>query len=90
MYGKYGINQISALALRAEVFSNPDSNALGSGLAQDVKEVIITYEYKFMDALLVRGELRDDFSNVTGFDKSISIGTEDNQLTFLIGVVIIF
>ena len=56
----------------------------------DVKEVTGTYEYKFADALIVRGEARYDFANATIFDKKDDVKSQSTQLTFLIGLVAVF
>ena len=95
IYGRCALTDKSAFAVRGEIFDDPQGYALGLGPKSDVKEVTGTYEYKFADALILRGELRDDFSNIPEFDKkatstSSGVGTETTQLTFLIGAVVIF
>jgi hypothetical protein len=95
VYGRYSLTDKTALAVRGEIFDDPQGYALGLGPKSDVKEVTGTYEYKFADALLLRGELRYDFSNVPAFDKkatstSSGFGTETTQLTFLVGAVVTF
>ncbi len=96
LYGRYVINPKYAVVLRGEIFDDPQGYATGLGTFKlDVKEVTGTYEYKFADALLLRGELRYDFSNAPAFDKKASattsgVGTESNQLTALIGGVVAF
>jgi hypothetical protein len=96
LYGRYVLDPKRAVALRGEMFDDPQGYATGLGIFKfDVKEVTGTYEYKFADALLLRGELRYDFSNAPAFDKKADattsgIGTESNQLTALIGGVVTF
>jgi hypothetical protein len=95
IYGRYALTDKTAFAVRGEIFDDPQGYALGLGPKSDVKEATGTYEYKFADALLLRGELRYDFSNVPAFDKKASstspgLGTETTQLTFLIGAVVMF
>jgi hypothetical protein len=95
VYGRYAFSDKTAFAARGEIFDDPQGYALGIGPKSDVKEITGTYEYKFADALLLRGELRYDFSNVPVFDKkatstSSGIGTETSQTTFLIGAVVMF
>jgi hypothetical protein len=99
LYGRYVINPKYAVALRGEIFDDPQGYATGLGTSGifkvDVKEVTGTYEYKFADALLLRGELRYDFSNAPAFDKkadatTTGVGTESNQLTVLLGGVVTF
>ena len=96
VYERYVINPKYAVALREEIFDDPQGYATGIGIFKfDVKEITGTYEYKFADALLLRGELRYDFSNAPAFDKKADattsgVGTESNQLTALIGGVVTF
>jgi hypothetical protein len=95
IYGRYSLTEKTALAVRAEIFDDPEGYALGLGPKTNVKEITGTYECKFADALLLRGELRYDFSNVPAFDTKASttspgIGTETTQLTFLVGAVVTF
>ena len=91
LYGHYAFNPQSAFALRAEVFDDPQGYATGLGIPRlSVKEVTATYEYKFVDALLVRGEARYDFSNAPIFDKRADVNTEIGQMTILVGVVAMF
>jgi len=94
-YGRYAFSEKSALALRVEVFDDPEGYAIGIGSQSNIKELTATYEYKFADALLLRGELRDDSSNLPVFDTKASststgMGTEKSQLTLLVGAVVTF
>jgi hypothetical protein len=95
VYGRYALTEKSGFALRAEVFDDPQGYALGLASKTDVKEVTGTYDYKFADALLLRGELRYDFSNVPAFDTkatatSSGSGTEKTQATFLVAAIVTF
>jgi hypothetical protein len=91
LYGRYAIDSKSVVALRGEIFDDPMGYATGSGVPRlDVKEVTGTYEYKFADALIVRGEGRYDFSNATIFDKKNNVNTKFDQVTFLVGLVAVF
>jgi hypothetical protein len=91
IYGRCTIGAKSALALRGEIFDDPEGYATGLGVpGLDVKEITATYEYKFADALLVRGEARYDFANATIFDKEADVRSQRNQLTFLVGLVAMF
>ncbi len=91
VYGRYSMNPKSAVALRAEIFDDPTGYATGTGIPNlDVREVTATYEYKFADALLVRAELRTDFSNASLFDKGSSVNSELTQTTVLVGLVAMF
>ncbi len=91
VYGRYAFNPKSAFAMRAEILDDPRGYATGLGVPQlDVKEITATYEYKFADALLIRGEGRYDFSNAPVFDKKTNVNTENGQMTFLLGIVAMF
>lgn len=90
LYGRYALNDKAAVALRGEIFDDPQGYATGLGTPKlDVKEVTGTYEYVFARSLLVRGEVRYDFSNAPVFDKD-KPGTETFQTTALIGAVVLF
>ena len=96
LYGRYVISQKYAAALRAEIFDDPQGYATGLVTPNlDVKEVTGTYEVKFAEALVLRTEVRYDFSNAPAFDKKAGaagpgIGTESSQTTILIGAVATF
>ncbi len=91
VYGRYATSLKSAVTLRGEVYYDPYGYTTGALFPKATfKEVTLTYEQYVFKPLLVRGELRDDFSNGAFFDKKTSVGTENSQLTFLIGVVTIF
>lgn len=88
VYGKYTLNAKSAIALRAEMFSDPNGHM--TSMAQDLNEATATYEYKFADQLIVRAEVRHDWSSVKVFDKKTSAGSEKNQDTILLGTIVTF
>ena len=91
VYGRYAFNAKSAVALRGEIFDDPEGYATGWGVSGlNVKEVTATYEYKFADALLLRGEARYDYANSPIFDKGANVNTENGQMTFLVGIVAMF
>ena len=91
VYGRYAFSPKSAFAIRAEVFDDPRGYATGLGVpGLDVKELTATYEYKFADALLVRGEARDDFANAPIFDKKTNVNSMNGQMTILVGIVAMF
>jgi hypothetical protein len=88
VYGRYATSLKSAVTLRGEVYYDPYGYTTGAPFPKATfKEITFTYEQYVFEPLLVRGELRDDFSNAPFFDKKTSVGTENSQLTFLIGVV---
>lgn len=91
LYGRYAFDSKSAFGLRGEILDDPMGYATGTGVQKfDVKEVTGTYEYKFADALLVRGEVRYDFSNAAVFDKEAVVNSQNAQTTALLGIVAIF
>ena len=86
--GKYSFCETSALALRGEVYSDP--YGFTTGTVQDLKEITLTYEQKFLPNLLVRLEYRSDWSNVKVFDDGNNAGTRTDQNTLLISSVVSF
>jgi hypothetical protein len=88
LYGKYTIDTLSAVAMRAEVYDDPVGYSTGT--TATLKEVTLTLEHKLFNQMLVRGELRDDMSTSPVFDNGAKVGTETSQLTFLVGLVVIF
>ncbi len=88
LYSRYTIDTLSAITLRGEVYNDP--TGYSTGVIGTIKEATLTLEHKFFNQMLVRGELRDDFSTTHCFDKKANVGTEKSQLTFLVGVVVAF
>ena len=91
VYGRYTFTPHSAFAVRAEAFDDPRGYATGLGVpGLRVYELTATYEYKFADALLLRGEVRHDNANVPIFDRKADVNSENGQTTILVGVVAVF
>lgn len=88
LIGKYTIDAASALALRCEVYSDP--YGFTTGTVQDLKELTLTYEYKFRSNLLCRLEYRRDWSNILIFDSKEGVNTKTDQNTLLVSTVISF
>jgi hypothetical protein len=88
VYGKYTVDTLSAIAVRAEVYDDPIGYSTGT--AGTLKEVTLTLEHKLFNQMIVRGELRDDMSTSPVFDNGAKVGTETNQLTFLVGLIVPF
>lgn len=61
LFARYQVTPKVALAARSEYLS--DRGGLFSGVTQALKEVTLTYDYKFAGNFLVRTEWRRDFSN---------------------------
>jgi hypothetical protein len=89
VYGKYTVDTLSAVAVRAEVYDDPIGYSTGTGIANTYKELTLTLEHKLFNQLLIRGELRDDFALNPAYDKN-ALGTETSQLTATVGVVVTF
>ena len=91
LYGRYVIDGKSAVGVRGEVFSDREGYVTGFGIPNlEVREVTGTYEYRFADALLLRGEARYDFANSPVFDRKANVNTQSGQFTLLVGLVAIF
>ncbi len=87
LYGRYTVDTLSAVAVRAEVYNDP----LGytTTIANTYKEVTLTLEHKLFNQMLIRGEFRDDMALNPAYDKNLP-GTEKSQLTFTVGLVVTF
>jgi hypothetical protein len=57
----------NAISLRGEYFTDPDG--FQTGMSQNLVEGTFTYEYKWVEGLLMRVEYRCDASNKNYFDK---------------------
>jgi hypothetical protein len=86
--GKYTLTDVSAIAARGEYYY--DQNGFTTGTAQALKEITLTYEYKFGGSLVTRLEYRYDASDVSTFEDNIGNFTKNNQSTLLIGSVYTF
>jgi hypothetical protein len=90
-YARLTIDATSAVALRAEIFDDPKGYATALSVPRlDVKEITGTYEYKFTDVLLLRGEARFDFANAAIFDKWANANTQHVQPTILLAAVVVY
>ena len=86
--GKYSISDSKAIAVRAEVFSDPTGYATGA--VQDLKEITVTYELKYLSNLLLRLEYRRDWSTIEIFDNADGVTDTKSQNTLLLGAVVSF
>ncbi len=85
VYGRQQVAPKAAVAVRAEYLR--DDNGLFSGVAQSLKEVTATYEYKVAEGFVMRAEWRRDFSNVPFFLTSDAGVLEPAQTTATFGAV---
>ncbi len=94
IYAKCTVNPKSSLALRGEVYYDPFGYTTGATFPKaTLKEVTFTYEYHPFDALILRGELRDDMANGAGVFNTASAtpsGSVKSQPTLLIGMIATF
>jgi hypothetical protein len=90
VYGKYILNQKSAVALRYEIYNDGSNFSPLSTGASKLSEMTATYEYKPYDNLIVRGEARNDMSDKAFFDGKSTPGTEKSQLTLTLGAIVLF
>lgn len=81
------VSDKSALVFRGEIFN--DRDGFNTGVAQKVKEVTLTYEYKWVQGLLTRVEYRRDWSDQKFFEHG-GVGLSKNQDTLTVGVVAFF
>ncbi len=77
----------NAIAARFEYFNDP--NGFQTGMAQHLVEGTFTYEYKWVEGMLMRVEYRCDASNVNYFHK-LADQTEDQQQTLTVGFIAFF
>jgi hypothetical protein len=86
--GKYTLTDVSAIAARGEYYY--DQNGWTTGTLQALKEITLTYEYKFGGSLVTRLEYRRDWSDESTFEDNAGNLTKNNQNTILIGSVYSF
>jgi len=92
-YVKYDFTDWFSTSVRAEYFN--DKNGVRTGVAQKLKEITITPEFRIVKNLLLRPEYRHDWSNKNGFDlepetinkKIRDVLTKKSQDTLAIGIM---
>ena len=80
-------NGKNAVSLRYEYFTDPQGSQ--TGLVQNLNEGTFTYEYKWVEGLLMRAEYRCDFSNKQYFNK-LANQSSDQQQTVTIAFIAFF
>jgi hypothetical protein len=83
-YARVQVNPWFAISPRMEWFTDPQG--FTTGLAQSLKEVTLTAEFKLHHELLLRGEYRQDWSNREFFEKHNGARAR-NQQTATVGVI---
>lgn len=81
LYARYQLTPKIGIGARSEYLS--DRGGQFSGITQALKEITLTYDYKFADRFLVRTEWRRDFSNQPFFltDRLGVLSKEQNTAT---------
>ena len=85
LYARYQATSKIALGARSEYLS--DRGRLFSGVTQALKEVTLTYDYKFSDHFLARTEWRRDFSNQPFFLTDTLGILSNHQTTATLGLI---
>jgi hypothetical protein len=84
-YAKYEFMPDFSVAVRAEYFN--DKDGVRTGIAQELKEITFTPEYKLTKTLLLRPEYRHDWSAQNAFDSRHGTFDRKTQDTIAIGVM---
>ncbi len=85
-YVRFSPSDSFALNLRGEYFADPDGARIG--VKQYLKEATLTPEWKISRHLLIRGDLRVDWSNRNVFEKKTAFAS--TQPTILLDVIYVF
>jgi hypothetical protein len=85
-YARFGLGDSFALVLRGELFN--DRDGARTGVAQKLKGITLTPELKVSTHLLIRADLRIDWSNHDVFEKTE--GLTGSQPTGLVNVIYLF
>lgn len=84
-YVKYDFTDFFSTSIRTEYFD--DKNGVRTGIAQKLKEITITPEFRIVKNLLLRPEYRHDWSNKNGFDSQHITLDKKSQDTLGLGVM---
>jgi len=85
VYAKYDFTDSISGSIRAEYFN--DKDGVRTGIAQELREITLTADFKIAKNLLVRPEYRHDWSNKNGFDSEHNTLDQKNQDTIALGVM---
>ncbi|MCM3876068.1 MAG: porin [Thermoanaerobaculia bacterium] len=86
-YARLGLSDAFAFCLRAEYFN--DADGARTGTVQKLTEVTVTPEYKVSSHLILRGDLRVDWSDADVFSKKGGV-FKGNQATILLNGIYLF
>ena len=84
-YAKYDFTDWFSTTIRAEYFD--DRDGVRTGIAQKLKEITITPEFRIVKNFLLRPEYRHDWSNKDGFDSHHNTFVKKNQDTIALGMM---
>ena len=86
-YARYGFTSRTAVTLRGEWFDDPQGAR--TGVAQTLKEITVTPECRLQQSLIVRGDLRRDWSDRTVFELSGGASGR-SQVTLSVNALFVF
>jgi Putative beta-barrel porin-2, OmpL-like. bbp2 len=86
-YARFTASPRIALAVRGEVFD--DADGVRTGVAQVLKAVTVTPEFRVHPAFVVRGEVRHDWSDHAVFEARAG-GTSHRQTTVAVNTLVVF
>ncbi len=86
-YARLGVTDAFAICLRAEYFK--DADGARTGTIQKLKELTVTPEVKVSSHLILRGDLRVDWSDADVFSKNGGV-FKGNQATVLLNGIYVF
>jgi hypothetical protein len=84
-YAKYDFTDFFSATIRGEYFD--DKNGVRTGIAQKLKEVTLTTEFKIVKNLFLRPEYRHDWSDQNGFDSKHAAFNKKTQDTLALGMM---
>jgi len=83
-YAKYDFTDFISTSIRVEYFN--DKDGVRTGIAQELKEITLTVDFKVAKNLLVRPEYRHDWSTQNAFDSNKTFDTR-SQDTVAVGMM---
>jgi hypothetical protein len=84
-YVKYEFTDLFTASIRAEYFN--DKDGVRTGIAQELKEITLTADFKIAKNLLLRPEYRHDWSDKNAFDSQHNTFDTKTQDTIAVGVM---
>jgi hypothetical protein len=84
-YVKYDFTEWFSTSIRAEYFD--DKDGVRTGIAQKLKEITITPEFRLLKNVLLRPEYRHDWSDNGGFDSKHTAFSKKSQDTIALGIM---